>query len=44
MKASYRGYLDIVKYVESKGANDWNQALRSASEGGHLDIVKSYSA
>jgi len=32
--------LDIVKYLESKGADDWNEALYQASRGGHLDIVK----
>ena len=38
--ASEGGYFDIVKYAESKGANDWNWALLRASFGGHLDIVK----
>jgi len=32
--------LDIVKYAESKGANDWDNALYFASEGDNLDIVK----
>ena len=38
--ASEGGHFDIVKYIESKGANNWNDALGSASKGGHLDIVK----
>ena len=38
--AAEGGHLDIVKYAESKGANDWNAALMRASLGGYLDIVK----
>jgi len=38
--ASEGGHLDIVKYIESKGANTWNMALIQASLHGHLDIVK----
>jgi len=37
-------YKKELKYAESKGANNWNWALSDASLGGHLDIVKSYSA
>lgn len=34
------GDLQFLKYCESKGANDWNWALVSASGGGHLPIIK----
>jgi len=33
-----------LKYAESKRDKNWNDSLKGASYGGHLDIVKSYSA
>jgi len=31
----------VIIYIESKGANNWNDVLREASFNGNLDIVKS---
>jgi hypothetical protein len=34
------GHMEIVKYLESKGANDWNNGLYFACEGGQMEIMK----
>jgi len=38
--ASKGWHLEIVKYAESNGINDWNRALWAVSEGGHLEIIQ----
>lgn len=33
------GHVDIVEYLISEGADDWNKGLEGACEGGYMDIV-----
>ena len=37
--AAQYGYLNIFKYLLSKGSNNWNQYMCSAAHGGRLDMV-----
>lgn len=39
-RASYGGHLDMVKYFESEGANNWRWASHGASYRGHLHVIK----
>ena len=34
------GSTSLVKYFISKGANEWNRAMREAAYGGHRDLVE----
>ena len=38
-EAAFLGYLDIVRLMLFRGANNYNTGLTSAASGGHLDIV-----
>ena len=38
--AAREGHVDLVEYLVSKGANDWDSGMESASRGGHLELVK----
>jgi hypothetical protein len=37
--AAYGGYKELVDFLISKGANDWNLGMASAAHGGHKDLV-----
>ncbi len=39
-EACQGGYLEIVKLMIEKGANNWNWGLYGACRGGHMEIVK----
>ena len=34
-----RGHKEIIEYMISKGANNWNIGLIGACYGGHIEIV-----
>ena len=38
-EAAFLGYLDIVRLMLFRGANNYNTGLTSAASGGHIDIV-----
>ena len=38
-EAAFFGYLDIVRLMLFRGANNYNTGLMTAASGGHLDIV-----
>ena len=37
--AAFGGYMDIVRLMLNRGANDYNSAMENAARGGHIDIV-----
>lgn len=39
-KASENGHIDVVLYLLSLGANNFNYSMKNASWGGHLDVIK----
>ena len=38
-EAAFLGYLDIVRLMLFRGANNYNTGLTSAASGGHIEIV-----
>ena len=39
-EAAFLGYLDIVRLMLSRGANNYNTGLTSAASGGHIEILQ----
>ena len=39
-RACRNGNINLVNLMISKGANNWNDGMCGACEGGHIDIAK----